>query len=111
MILPPMLSAQGPVHLMINRISAHSKQGRRNKDPDTCYSFWVGATLNMLGKFDFVDNASNAMFHASCQFMYGTMPCPHHRVLKSARSLFVAVFANAFAEQCRGEKSLNETRD
>lgn len=25
-------------------------QGRPNKDQDTCYSFWVGATLAMLGK-------------------------------------------------------------
>ena len=24
-------------------------QGRVNKDPDTCYSFWVGASLKMLG--------------------------------------------------------------
>ena len=46
--------------------------GRRNKDPDTCYSFWVGATLQILGEFDKVDNISNSMFHASCQFMYGT---------------------------------------
>merc|ERR1719347_1593611 len=27
-------------------------QGRPNKPEDTCYSFWVGATLALLGKLD-----------------------------------------------------------
>lgn len=25
--------------------------GRTNKDNDSCYSFWIGATLNLLGEF------------------------------------------------------------
>lgn len=29
--------------------------GRTNKDPDSCYSFWVGATLEMLGCFNNTD--------------------------------------------------------
>ncbi|KAK2705023.1 hypothetical protein QYM36_017166 [Artemia franciscana] len=30
-------------------------QGRPNKPPDTCYSFWVGATLKILESYGFVD--------------------------------------------------------
>lgn len=29
--------------------------GRPNKDQDTCYSFWIGATLLMLNSFRFID--------------------------------------------------------
>eukprot|EP01016_Furgasonia_blochmanni_P040626 TRINITY_DN5199_c0_g1_i5.p1 TRINITY_DN5199_c0_g1~~TRINITY_DN5199_c0_g1_i5.p1 ORF type:complete len:396 (+),score=44.93 TRINITY_DN5199_c0_g1_i5:64-1251(+) len=31
------------------RRQIHAVQGRINKVPDSCYSFWVGATLKMLG--------------------------------------------------------------
>lgn len=30
-------------------------QGRINKPSDCCYSFWIGATLAMLGKYELVD--------------------------------------------------------
>ena len=30
-------------------------QGRTNKDPDSCYSFWLGATLRLLGVDAFTD--------------------------------------------------------
>jgi geranylgeranyl transferase type-1 subunit beta len=30
-------------------------QGRINKPSDCCYSFWIGATLTMLGHYDLVD--------------------------------------------------------
>jgi geranylgeranyl transferase type-1 subunit beta len=42
-------------------------QGRINKDPDTCYSFWVGASLKMLGAFEFVDTADVQKFLSSCE--------------------------------------------
>lgn len=29
--------------------------GRLNKHPDTCYSFWVGASLDMIGKTSLID--------------------------------------------------------
>ena len=29
--------------------------GRPNKDVDTCYSFWVGATLELLGCKDYIN--------------------------------------------------------
>jgi geranylgeranyl transferase type-1 subunit beta len=37
-------------------------QGRTNKDPDSCYSFWVGATLAILGYFDTTDIPSTQTF-------------------------------------------------
>lgn len=46
-------------------------QGRCNKDPDSCYAFWNGATLDMLGRHSFVDIPSCAEFVLSCQFPLG----------------------------------------
>ena len=39
----------------LRRPGAGGFQGRCNKDADTCYSFWIGGTLDMLGAFDMVD--------------------------------------------------------
>jgi len=36
--------------------------GRTNKETDSCYSFWVGATLSMLGAFDDYEHAPTADF-------------------------------------------------
>lgn len=46
-------------------------QGRCNKDPDSCYAFWDGATLDMLGKHALVDVPSCEQFIFSCQFPFG----------------------------------------
>lgn len=46
-------------------------QGRINKDPDSCYSFWIGASLKALGAFDMVDKATLVSFLLSCQTRYG----------------------------------------
>lgn len=37
-------------------------QGRPNKDADTCYSFWIGATLKMLNAYDLVNVQENIEF-------------------------------------------------
>lgn len=42
-------------------------QGRPNKPIDTCYSFWVGASLELLGAFQFVDQGRNLEFLDSTQ--------------------------------------------
>ncbi|RLN96736.1 hypothetical protein BBJ28_00024998 [Nothophytophthora sp. Chile5] len=42
-----------------------------NKDPDSCYAFWDGATLDLLGKHSLVDIPSCKKFIMSCQFLYG----------------------------------------
>ncbi|EGC40398.1 hypothetical protein DICPUDRAFT_146772 [Dictyostelium purpureum] len=41
--------------------------GRTNKDPDTCYSFWIGASLTMLNRYDLVDFPSIDAFITSAQ--------------------------------------------
>ncbi|KAJ3123941.1 Geranylgeranyl transferase type-1 subunit beta [Nowakowskiella sp. JEL0407] len=46
-------------------------QGRPNKPADTCYSFWVGATLTMLGLDNFIDFKSNSEFLATTRAKYG----------------------------------------
>ncbi|XP_073243213.1 geranylgeranyl transferase type-1 subunit beta-like [Porites lutea] len=42
-------------------------QGRPNKPVDTCYSFWVGASLELLGAFSCVDFPSNREYLMSTQ--------------------------------------------
>ncbi|XP_046400376.1 geranylgeranyl transferase type-1 subunit beta [Ischnura elegans] len=42
-------------------------QGRPNKPVDTCYSFWVGATLKLLGIFHLVDYQQNKDYLLSTQ--------------------------------------------
>src|SRR5699024_10644813 len=42
-------------------------QGRPYKDPDTCYSFWVGASLALLNSFQFVNDKENVEFLDSTQ--------------------------------------------
>jgi len=42
-------------------------RGRPNKPPDTCYSFWTGATLSMLGGVGMASHDGNRRFNLSCQ--------------------------------------------
>lgn len=42
-------------------------QGRPNKPVDTCYSFWIGATLKMLHSFQYVDVTANRAWLLSVQ--------------------------------------------
>jgi len=42
-------------------------QGRPNKPVDTCYSFWVGASLKLLDSYDMIDKESNKEFLLSTQ--------------------------------------------
>eukprot|EP01126_Amoeba_proteus_P065531 TRINITY_DN9335_c0_g2_i1.p1 TRINITY_DN9335_c0_g2~~TRINITY_DN9335_c0_g2_i1.p1 ORF type:complete len:365 (-),score=67.55 TRINITY_DN9335_c0_g2_i1:80-1174(-) len=45
--------------------------GRPNKKEDTCYSFWVGATLSILGAFSVVDSNHSRCFTLGCQQSVG----------------------------------------
>jgi len=42
-------------------------QGRINKIPDSCYSFWIGGTLKILGAFELVDFRRTRSFTFNCQ--------------------------------------------
>ncbi|KAL5569108.1 hypothetical protein UlMin_025683 [Ulmus minor] len=46
-------------------------QGRPNKDSDTCYAFWVGAVLRILGGHKFIEEKSLRRFLLTCQSEYG----------------------------------------
>ena len=47
-------------------------QGRTCKEPDSCYSFWVGACIVMLGGREYMDFSSTAEFLLGhCQFFRG----------------------------------------
>jgi len=46
----------------VNRQTNGGFQGRPNKDPDTCYSFWLGATLSIMGSLDKINKEKNRDF-------------------------------------------------
>lgn len=41
--------------------------GRVGKDPDSCYTFWVGGSMQLLGFLEEVDPKSNREFVLTCQ--------------------------------------------
>lgn len=41
--------------------------GRPNKDPDTCYSFWIGATLKLLSAHDLINQEKDVEFARSAE--------------------------------------------
>jgi len=54
-------------------------QGRANKPPDTCYSFWIGAAIEILGGYEFVDFDTHKKFLYSTQTIYGGFSkCPDY---------------------------------
>jgi geranylgeranyl transferase type-1 subunit beta len=50
---------------------AGGMQGRPNKDEDTCYSYWIGGTLNLLGQDHLLDVVALRQYVMSCQFDMG----------------------------------------
>ncbi|QRW06398.1 terpenoid cyclase [Ceratobasidium sp. AG-Ba] len=65
--------------------------GRTGKTPDSCYSFWCGAALRILGAEECVDADANATFIEQCQFKFGGLakvpgnrPDPLHSYLSMA---------------------------
>ncbi|KAJ9539929.1 hypothetical protein OSB04_026435 [Centaurea solstitialis] len=60
-------------------------QGRPNKVSDTCYAFWVGGVLRILGANNFIDESTLRKFLLTCQSQYGgfskfpgQLPDPYH---------------------------------
>ena len=54
------------IYWCVNR-QVGGMQGRPNKDEDTCYSYWIGGTLRLLGKDDLLDITALREFVLSCQ--------------------------------------------
>ncbi|CAN1746988.1 Geranylgeranyl transferase type-1 subunit beta [Linum perenne] len=46
-------------------------QGRSNKPSDTCYAFWVGSVLKMLGGKKLINDKALREFLLTCQSEYG----------------------------------------
>ncbi|CAI9092425.1 OLC1v1027654C1 [Oldenlandia corymbosa var. corymbosa] len=46
-------------------------QGRLNKPSDTCYAFWVGGVLRILGAHNFIDEGGLRRFLLTTQSRYG----------------------------------------
>lgn len=46
-------------------------QGRVNKLADTCYAFWVGSSMKMLGTYDLCNTAELRSFLLTCQTRFG----------------------------------------
>ncbi|KAL4566592.1 hypothetical protein LXL04_030711 [Taraxacum kok-saghyz] len=46
-------------------------QGRPNKTSDTCYAFWIGGVLRILGADEFIDETALREFLLTCQSKYG----------------------------------------
>ncbi|NP_001347555.1 geranylgeranyl transferase type-1 subunit beta-like [Aegilops tauschii subsp. strangulata] len=46
-------------------------QGRRNKPSDTCYAFWIGGVLKMIGAYHLIDHGALQEFLLTCQTCYG----------------------------------------
>lgn len=42
-------------------------QGRRNKPTDTCYAFWVGGVLKIIGAYHLIDHSALRNFLLTCQ--------------------------------------------
>ncbi len=50
---------------------AGGMQGRPNKAEDTCYSYWIGGTLHLLGQAHLLDQIALRQYVMSCQFDMG----------------------------------------
>ena len=46
-------------------------QGRPNKNEDTCYSYWIGGTLRILGMDHLLDQHALRDYIMTCQSPYG----------------------------------------
>ncbi|TFK27674.1 geranylgeranyltransferase type I [Coprinopsis marcescibilis] len=77
--------------LLSNQFQSGGFCGRTNKVADSCYCFWCGASLKILGASEFFDATAMASFLATCQFKFGGIskhpgehPDPYHTYLSIA---------------------------
>ncbi|KAH9703095.1 Geranylgeranyl transferase type-1 subunit beta [Citrus sinensis] len=66
------------IFLFVQRQAADGGfQGRANKPSDTCYAFWIGSVLRMLGGYNLIDKEALRGFLLTCQSQYGGFgKCP-----------------------------------
>jgi len=77
--------------LVHNQDPSGGFHGRTEKEADSCYCFWCGASLELLGAKDLVDTSALASFLTQCQFKFGGIakapdqhPDPYHTYLSLA---------------------------
>jgi len=77
--------------LLQNQHSSGGFCGRTGKLADTCYCFWCGAALKILGAYELVDSFALANFIGRCQSNFGGIakspeeyPDPYHTYLSLA---------------------------
>ena len=58
------------IHWCVHR-QVGGMQGRPNKAEDTCYSYWIGGTLRLLGHEDLLDGKQLRNYILSCQYDLG----------------------------------------
>eukprot|EP00977_Amphora_coffeiformis_P007222 scaffold1569_cov171-Amphora_coffeaeformis.AAC.8 len=58
------------IHWCVHR-QVGGLQGRPNKNEDTCYSYWIGGTLRLLGAFELMDHEKLRGFVMQCQTRMG----------------------------------------
>ena len=58
------------IHWCVQR-QVGGMQGRPNKAEDTCYSYWIGGTLQLLKAFDLLDHKALRGFVMRCQTRMG----------------------------------------
>lgn len=77
-------------------------QGRTNKEADSCYAFWVGASLKLLGCFDCTDfNSTRQFLLSQCQYPAGGFakyPGSYPDILHSYYSLCWLSLSNSLKE-------------
>lgn len=79
------------IHWCVHRQLA-GMQGRPNKAEDTCYSYWIGATLCLLGRADLLDNQELCSFILKCQTQMGGFS----KVMKSYPDILHAFYSMAW---------------
>lgn len=58
------------VHWCVSR-QVSGMQGRPNKAEDTCYSYWIGGTLRLLGQQELLDEEALCHYVMTCQTQMG----------------------------------------
>ncbi|KAJ7196132.1 terpenoid cyclases/protein prenyltransferase alpha-alpha toroid [Mycena pura] len=94
--LTPADRARSEHWLVHNQDASGGFRGRTGKAPDTCYCFWGGAALQILGAQDKIDAYAFTQFIAGSQFPFGgiskaagQLPDPYHTYLSlAAASLY-----------------------
>jgi prenyltransferase beta subunit len=69
------------VEWLVKRQELGGLNGRPHKEQDTCYSFWVGATLKSLDALEFISQEKSIEFTLRCQHDKMGGVCKHMKTV------------------------------